>query len=154
MLWEINNSIIYDSILMKIICYDQKQPLNNCRSFEVRSFLNCFHFSVNLLWVMVCNYIFSKQHCRSKRTQHLRRLAVTQIHLDSFPLFKTPSYRFEICRWVVVMVQIPRFYFPSAALWMQNIVTSNHMEEKKKKSSKVETAAPREVFHFGLCARL
>lgn len=33
---EINNSNIYDSILMKIIRYDQKQSLNNSQDFDSR----------------------------------------------------------------------------------------------------------------------
>lgn len=39
---------------------------------------------------------------------------------------------------------------------MQNIITSNNLEEKKKKilQSRVETAAPRDIFQFGLCAQL
>lgn len=46
------------------------------------------------------------------------------------------------------MVQVPRFYFPSAALRMQNIVTSYNLEEEKKsKSSKSEwKLQPRETY--------
>lgn len=33
---EINNSSIYDSVLMKIIQYDQKQALKNSQDFDSR----------------------------------------------------------------------------------------------------------------------
>lgn len=141
MRWEINNSNVYDSILMKIIWYDQKQPLNNSRGFEVRQFLNYFHFSVNLLWVMVCNYTFFKTKLHTADPDDGFLIYISQQSLKFiWILLYCPSFSKLLCligfkyadkSRVVVMVQVPRLRYGCKTLLLPNI----NRERKKKREN-------------------